>query len=230
AAPRRAFAAALLHLAVFDFFRCEHGDRGSGAGRDALLLLLLLAAEHLAAEDPHAHADDAVRGASLGEAVVDVRAQRVQRHATLAVPLRAGDLRATQASRRLNAHALRAHAHGTRERLLHGAPERDAALELERDVLRHELRIDIGPAHLVDVDERLLVGEPRQLLLQLLDLRALLANHDARARGVDVDLRLVGGALDVDLGDARVVQALLQEVADLDVLVEQVRVLPAGGP
>ena len=58
-------------------------------------------------------------------------------------------------------------------------------------------------------------------LLQLLDLGALLADHDARTRGVDVDLRLVGGALDLDLGDARVVEAALDEHADADVLVQQ---------
>ena len=49
-------------------------------------------------------------------------------------------------------------------------------------------------------------------------------------RGVDVDLRLVGGALDLDLRDARVVEALLQEVADLDVLVQQLGVLAPGEP
>ena len=65
----------------------------------------------------------------------------------------------------------------------------------------------------------------RELLLELLDLRALLADHDAGPRGVDVDLRLVRGALDVDLRDAGVVEALLQEVPDLDVLVQELGVL-----
>src|SRR4030095_1330233 len=228
--PRRPFPAPLLHLAVFDFFRCEHGGRESGAGGDALLLLLLLAAEHLAAEDPHPHADDPVRGAGLREAVVDVGAQRMQRHPPFAIPLGARDLGPAQPAGRLDAHALGAHAHGPGQRLLRRTREGDAAFELERDVLRDQLRVDVGPADLVDVDEGLLAGEPRQLLLELLDLRALLADHDARPRGVDVDLGLVGRALDVDLRDPRMVQALLQEVADLDVLVEEVRVLPTGEP
>ena len=38
-------------------------------------------------------------------------------------------------------------------RFLHGAPEGDAALELQRDVLGDELRVDVGTPHLVDVDE-----------------------------------------------------------------------------
>ena len=47
----------------------------------------------------------------------------------------------------------RAHAHRARDGFLHRAAERDAALELQRDVLRHQLRVDVGTAHLVDVDE-----------------------------------------------------------------------------
>src|SRR5262249_23387815 len=64
----------------------------------------------------------------------------------------------------------------------------------------------------------------------LLDLRTLFADHDAGSGGVDVDLRLVRGALDVDLRDTRVVQALLQEVADLDVLVQELGILPPSEP
>jgi hypothetical protein len=116
--------------------------------------------------------------------------------------LGARDLGTAQAAGRLDAHALRPHAHGTGERFLHGAPEGHAALELERNVLGHELRVHVGTPHLVDVDEGLLARELGQLLLQLLDLRALLADHDARPGGVDVDLRLVRGALDVDLRHA----------------------------
>src|SRR5204863_2376425 len=82
----------------------------------------------------------------------------------------------------------------------------------------------------VDVDEGLLAGELAELLLELLDLRALLADDDPRARGMDVDLRLARGALDLDLRDAGVVEALLQEVPDLRVLVQQLRVLAAREP
>ena len=53
----------------------------------------------LALEDPHLHADHAVR--RLGEAVaeIDVGAQRVQRHAPLAIPLHARDLGAAEPAR-----------------------------------------------------------------------------------------------------------------------------------
>src|SRR6185312_10581857 len=54
---------------------------------------------HFALEDPNLDADDAIGRTRLGEAVVDVGAQRVQRHAAFAIPLAAGDLDAVQAAR-----------------------------------------------------------------------------------------------------------------------------------
>src|SRR5262245_28442486 len=59
----------------------------------------------LALEDPHLHADHAIGG--LGEAVaeIDVGAQRVQRHASLAVPFHARDLRAPEPPRAVDADA-----------------------------------------------------------------------------------------------------------------------------
>src|SRR5262249_16271508 len=42
--------------------------------------------EHFALEDPRLDADDAVGGLRFGEAVVDVRAERVQRNAAFARP------------------------------------------------------------------------------------------------------------------------------------------------
>ena len=90
---------------------------------------------------------------ACGETVADFGAQRMQRHATLAIPLAARDLGAAEATRRLDADAERAHAHRARDRFLHRAAERDAPLELQRDVLGNQLRIDVGSTDLVDVDE-----------------------------------------------------------------------------
>src|ERR1044071_3535458 len=61
-----------------------------------LLLLLLLFGQHLAAEDPDLDADDAVGRLRLCEAVADVGAQRVQRHAPFTVPLGARDFRSEE--------------------------------------------------------------------------------------------------------------------------------------
>src|SRR5262245_17742492 len=59
---------------------------------------LILRREHFTLEDPNLDADDAIVGARLGQAVVDVRAQRVQRNAAFAVLLSACDFRAVQAA------------------------------------------------------------------------------------------------------------------------------------
>src|SRR5262249_35753217 len=77
---------------------------------------------------------------------------------------------------------------------------------------------------LLDVEVDLLAGADLELVLQLLDLGALAADDDARARRRDRDARAVRRALDVDLRDARVVELVLDEPPDLDVLVQEVRV------
>src|SRR5665213_4280701 len=86
--------------------------------------------QHLAFEHPGLHADDAVGGLGLGEAVVDVGAQGVQRHAAFAVPFHAGDFRAAEAAGDVDADALGAEAHGRLHRTLHRAAEGHAALQL----------------------------------------------------------------------------------------------------
>ena len=69
--------------------------------------LAQLAIGDVALEDPALHADHAVGGLRLGEAVVDLGAQRVQRHAPLAVPLAAAHLGAAEPARALDADARR---------------------------------------------------------------------------------------------------------------------------
>jgi hypothetical protein len=94
----------------------------------------------------------------------------VEGNAALAISLDAAHLGAAEATRAANAHALRAELHRGRECLLHRAAERDTALELRRDVLGHELRVRLRLAHLLDVDEDLVLGErldPRELRLAL---------------------------------------------------------------
>src|SRR5471032_2471336 len=54
--------------------------------------------EDLTLEDPDFDAAGSVGGESGGDAVVDVGAQRMQRHATFAVPLHAGDFRTAEAA------------------------------------------------------------------------------------------------------------------------------------
>src|SRR5262249_58534862 len=85
-----------------------------------------------------------------------------------------------------------------------------------------QLRVEIGTANLVNIDEGFLaLHHFLDVGLELVDLDALLADNDSGPRGMDVYLGLVGHPLDFDAGNARVVQALLDEVAQLEVLVEK---------
>ena len=185
--------------------------------------------------DPHLHADPAERRLRLEEAVVDVSAQRVQRHPTLAIELRAAHFGAAEAARALHPDALHLRrAERGLHRLAHGAAEAHAVGQLLGHALRDELRIRLRVAHLEDVQLHLLAGELLQGRPDTVGLRAAAADDDAGARGVDVDANPVTGALDLHLGDARALHALAHQLADLDVLGHVLRVrlvrVPPGVP
>ena len=101
--------------------------------------------------------------------------------------------------------------------------------KLLRDVLGDQLGVGLGLADLDDVQVNLALGLGRDVLAQLLDVRALLADDHARARGIDGDAALLVRTLDDDPRDAGLVQPLLQRAADLDVLMQQAAVFGAVG-
>src|SRR6185437_9762785 len=86
--------------------------------------------EDLALEDPDLDAAGAEGRERSRHAVIDVGAQRVQRHPTLAVPLHASDFGAAQTAGAVDTNAFGAQTHRRLHRPLHGAAERDAALKL----------------------------------------------------------------------------------------------------
>src|SRR5204862_2753209 len=180
--------------------------------------------QDLALEDPDLHADGPRRRVRGGEAVVDVGADGVRRHAPVAVPLAGRDFAAAQPARAGDPDAVGAEAQGGGDRLLHRAPERHALLELQGDVLGDELRVELGMDDLLDVEVDLLARARLQLVLQLLHLGALAADDDAGPRGEDRDAGAVGRALEVDARDAGVVELVLDGAPDVHVLVEQVGV------
>ena len=146
--------------------------------------------QDLALVDPHLHADATKRGARLGEPVVDVGAQRVQRHPSLAVALAPAHLGAAEATAALHLDALRAGLHRGLQRALHGAPEADAPGELVGDTLREQRGVELRLLDLLDVEGDLgVAGDLVQALAQTVGLGALAADDDAGARGVHVDRR-----------------------------------------
>ena len=201
----------------------QHGYARSAAGRGCRLGRRLPLGDHVAAIDPDLDADAAVGGVGVNLAVADVGAQRVERDAAFLVPLAAGHLRAAEATRHLDADALGAGLHGALDGLLDRLAEGDAAGQLLGDVARDEHGVELGLADLLDLQLDLARGHPADLLAQRLDVRAALADDDARLGGVNGDRHVVDAALDVDQADARVGQPLGDQLADGDVFLEQRR-------
>src|SRR5918993_343709 len=129
--------------------------------------------EDFAAVDPALDADDAVGRVRLGEAVVDVGAQRVQGESPLQVPLAAGDLGAVQTPGDLRLDALGAEAQALFDGLADGAAEGDALLKLRGDLLGLELRVQLRLVHLLNRDQHFSSGARGDVGLELVDLGAL---------------------------------------------------------
>ena len=169
--------------------------------------MLALVREDVALVDPDLHADAAVGGLGLAEAVVDVGAQRVQRHPAFAVPLGAAHLGAAEATRALHPDAEGAGLLGVLHGPLHGPAEGDAAGELVGDALGDQRGVELGLLDLLDVELDLVVagdlGEPGA---QAVGLGAAATDDDAGTGGVHVDAEAVTGALDLDAADRRVRQ------------------------
>src|SRR5205814_5181593 len=155
--------------------------------------------------DPDLDPDGAEGRLGGGAAVVDVGAEGVQRDAALAVVFAARHLGTAQAASGVEADALRSRAHGAEDGLLHRALVADAALDLARDVLGDELRVELGLLDLLDGDAHTVAEALLEVLTELVDAGAAFADDDSRLGGVDGDGELrVGAALGLDLRDAGV--------------------------
>src|SRR5258707_6752313 len=89
--------------------------------------------EDFALEDPDLDAAGPERSERGRDAVIDVDAQRVQRHAAFAIPFHARDFGAAETARAVDTNAFGAKTHRRLYRPLHGAAESDATLELLRN-------------------------------------------------------------------------------------------------
>src|SRR6202140_839995 len=182
-----------------------------------------------ALEYPDLDAAGAEGGERRRHPVIDVGAQRMQRHAAFAIPFHARDFGAAETARAVDTNALGAETHRRLHRGLHGAAERDAALELLRDRFGDQRGIELRLADLDDVDDDVGGGDVGNPLAQLVDVGALLADHDAGTRGVDRHPALLVRTLDHDSGDRRLLELLVQDLADFDILVQQLAVFVLAG-
>src|SRR3981189_2419038 len=97
---------------------------GLGFG-EALILRHRVVRQDLALEHPHLDAAGAVSGLRRGLAVIDVGAQRMQRHPAFAIPPHARDLGAAEPARTVDPDPLRAEPHRRLDGPLHRAAKGD---------------------------------------------------------------------------------------------------------
>jgi hypothetical protein len=213
--------------------RCSGGCGSCGAfGCGLGLLLELRLVEYFALEDPDLDADDAVGRFRLGQAVIDVGAEGVQRHATLAhhsvraisEPFRRPDMRTLMPSAPLRMVLITARFIARRNITRFSIC--CAMLSATSCASSSGLRISAMFRRTSSTGD---AEELRRLGAQLLDVLALLADHDAGTRGLDRDVDLLGGALDQYAADRSVGQLLLQKLAHAEIGVDQQRKLLLAG-
>src|ERR1700682_53904 len=180
-------------------------------------------------EDPDLDAAGAERGERARHAVIDIVTQRVQRHPPFAIPFHARDFSAAETARAVDTNALGAKTHRRLHRAFHGAAERDAARELPRARFGDQRGVELRLADFDDVDDDVGGGDVGNPLAQLVDVGALLADHDAGTRGMDRHGALLVRTLNHDPGDRRLLQFLVQDLADFDILVQQLAVFVLAG-
>ena len=155
----------------------------------------------------------------------------MQRHAALAVELRAAHLGAAETARALHPDALDVGlTHRRLDGLAHRAAERHPVAQLLGDALGHQLCLRLRVFDFEDVELDLLAGQLLQVGTDPVGLGATAADDDAGTGGVDVHPDPVAGALDLHVGDPGALQAAGQQPTDRDVFLDVLGVLLVGVP
>jgi hypothetical protein len=106
---------------------------------------------------------------------------------------------------------------------------RRKATRLLSDILGNQRCVDLGLAHLDDVEMHFGARDLADVAAKLLDIRTLLADNDTRASRVDRHAALLVRTLDHDLRDAGLLQLLVQKLTDLEVFMQQLAILMTTG-
>src|SRR5262249_10213841 len=178
----------------------------------------------------HLHADHAVGRPRFGEPVLDVGTQSVQRQASLQVPLGACDFVSVQPAGDAHLDPLAAEPQRRVHRLAHRPAEAHALFQLQRDRFRYQLGIELRLMHFLDIDEHFPRSALLQLLLQLVDLRALAPDDDSRTCGAYDDAPLVPRPLDLYGADTRGFELALALFLEFDVFEKQLVVVALYKP
>ena len=164
-------------------------------------------------------------------AVVDVSTESVQGSTAFLEHLAAGDFSTVETACNLNLHTLSTGTHGVGDSLLDGSAVGNLAFNLASHVVGHDGSIQLRLLHLVDVDLDFLIIEFLQLFLELVDILSALANDDSRTGCADSDGHELQGALNDNLRNAGLFQALVEILTDFlvfhQILAEALTAVPA---
>jgi len=168
---------------------------------------------------------------SLGQAVVNIGTQCVQRNLALNLFLGACNFSTAQSATHNDLNALGIGSHGLLDCLLHSTTERDALLQLLSDAASNQISIQFRLADLMDLDLDAFACQSLQAAFEALNFFAALPNHDTRLGGTDANSDLVGSsALDLNSRNCRVGKFLLNGLTDTIILSQNILVIALGIP
>jgi hypothetical protein len=175
--------------------------------------------QHLTLTDPYLDPDLSIYRQRIDIRVIDIHPKRMQRRPALFDLFRTGDLSAAQTARNLDLDPFRAHPQRRSDRHLDGPLVVDAVFDLAGDRITYDIRIQLRPADLQNIDLHVIL--PCQFLQLLLDpvyLTTAFTDDDPRLGGVDRHDELIQRALDNDLGNPALIDTGIQVGPDLVVL------------
>src|SRR5574343_573749 len=196
---------------------------------------LSIAIKHIALVNPDLDTDDTVGGQGFRGCVIDIGTQGMKRHATFAIPFAAGDFCTIKTTSAHHLDTLGTQTHRVLHRTLHGATEHNALFQLLSNGISDQLGINF---RLPDFFNRHMDGNAHdalQIRTQLLNVFALLADHDARTSGINGNAGIFGRALDQHTTNRSMRQLTFQVLTYLKVFLQHTRKVlaasvPAGTP
>ena len=127
--------------------------------------------------DPAFDTDDSVDGAGFCKTVVERDPEGLERHLAFAVAFGTGNISTTEATAAADADTFGTEFHGSLDGALHGAAERNPALELDSDLLGDKLSVELRFADFEDIEFDLgFLADFLDLVGHDLDLLALTAD------------------------------------------------------
>src|SRR5579863_5395750 len=179
--------------------------------------------------DPHLHADRADRRLGDGKAVIDVPLQRRQGDRTSNCFLLPRHLGAPQAPRQLDFDAVSSGIHHLIQRALERPPKTSPLHQLLGHVFRNEHGTAMGVVDLDNFQFHSAAGQVLEFRLQTVDFLSFAADDDSRPGRVEMDDDLVPRPLDFDFRNAGKLILRFHEVADFEVLDQEVAILFLAG-